>query len=256
MATDADVLSIRVHLAAMREQEIRRGYDVEVARAALNDALGLPLDTPHELTTALARACRLSRSPLAEQEESARAEPSRSAAGETGGLAGRNAVRDWPAPACCRRSRSARPSRPTGSASSPAAAPTGSPARPCAGTSSTASPTRRASRKPTRRSCGRGPSSGRSTPAVRLQVRRAYLDLKARRGAHRGGRGRRGRGRGEPAHRQEPLRERPDQRDRLLRSETALPRAEPRRLAAVHDQRLAAAALELAAGTLSADSRS
>jgi outer membrane protein TolC len=40
----------------------------------------------------------------------------------------------------------------------------------------------------------------------------------------------------------------------LLRSETALSDARLRRLAAVHDQRLAAASLELAAGTLSADS--
>ena len=54
MSTDADVLSIRVHLAGVREQQIRRGADLEVARAALNDALGLPLDTAHALTTALA----------------------------------------------------------------------------------------------------------------------------------------------------------------------------------------------------------
>lgn len=53
MSTDADVLSIQVHLAAMREQEIRRRSDVEVARAALNEALGLPLDTERSLTTAL-----------------------------------------------------------------------------------------------------------------------------------------------------------------------------------------------------------
>ena len=45
MSTDADVLSIRVHLAAVREQEIRRGYDVQVAMAALNEALGLDLNT-------------------------------------------------------------------------------------------------------------------------------------------------------------------------------------------------------------------
>jgi outer membrane protein TolC len=50
MATDADVLSIRVHRAAMAEQRIDRAADLEVAKAALNDALGLPLDTPHTLT--------------------------------------------------------------------------------------------------------------------------------------------------------------------------------------------------------------
>lgn len=55
MATDADVLSIRVHLASVREVQIRRQADADVARAALNDALGLPLDAPHTLTTALAQ---------------------------------------------------------------------------------------------------------------------------------------------------------------------------------------------------------
>jgi outer membrane protein TolC len=53
MATDADVLSIKVHLAAVEEQKIARGYDLEVAQSAVNEALGLPLDTRHELTTPL-----------------------------------------------------------------------------------------------------------------------------------------------------------------------------------------------------------
>ncbi len=53
MATDADVLAIRVHLSAMREQEIRRSYDLEIAAAALNEALGLPLDAKHDLATPL-----------------------------------------------------------------------------------------------------------------------------------------------------------------------------------------------------------
>jgi len=54
MATDADVLSIRVHLAAVREEQIRRWADLEVARAAMNDAIGWPLDSAHSLTTPLA----------------------------------------------------------------------------------------------------------------------------------------------------------------------------------------------------------
>ena len=54
MATDADVLSIRVHLAGVREEQIRREADLEVARAAMNDAIGLPLDSIHSLTTRLA----------------------------------------------------------------------------------------------------------------------------------------------------------------------------------------------------------
>jgi len=53
MSTDVDVLSIRVHLAAVTEQRIQRTADLDVARSALNDALGLPLDTRHTLTSSL-----------------------------------------------------------------------------------------------------------------------------------------------------------------------------------------------------------
>ena len=53
MSTDVDTLSIRAHLAAVREQQIRRQADVDVAQAALNDAIGLALDTPHTLTSPL-----------------------------------------------------------------------------------------------------------------------------------------------------------------------------------------------------------
>jgi outer membrane protein TolC len=53
MATDADVLSIRVHLAGVREEQIRRTANLDIARAALNDAVGLPLDAQHTLTTAM-----------------------------------------------------------------------------------------------------------------------------------------------------------------------------------------------------------
>ncbi|MFB3829403.1 MAG: TolC family protein [Bryobacteraceae bacterium] len=56
MSTDVDVLSIRVHLAAVREQEIKRQADLAVVRAALNDVLGLPLETEHRLTTPLSAA--------------------------------------------------------------------------------------------------------------------------------------------------------------------------------------------------------
>ena len=40
MSTDVDVLSIRVHLAAVTEQRIQRAADLDVAKSALNDALG------------------------------------------------------------------------------------------------------------------------------------------------------------------------------------------------------------------------
>ena len=45
VATDADVLRIEVYLARTREQRIRSGADVTIARARLNQALGEPLDT-------------------------------------------------------------------------------------------------------------------------------------------------------------------------------------------------------------------
>ena len=53
MSTDADVLSIRVHLASVKERQIRAAADLDVARAALNDALGRPLDTAYTLSTPL-----------------------------------------------------------------------------------------------------------------------------------------------------------------------------------------------------------
>ena len=56
LSTDVDVLSIRVHLAAVEEQRIQRSADLDVAQAALNDILGIPLDTPHDLTSPLTRA--------------------------------------------------------------------------------------------------------------------------------------------------------------------------------------------------------
>lgn len=56
MSTDVDVLSIHVHLAAVTEHQISRAADLDVARAALNDVLGQPLDTTYALTTALAPA--------------------------------------------------------------------------------------------------------------------------------------------------------------------------------------------------------
>ena len=56
MSTDVEVLSIRVHQAAMREQALDRRQDVRVARAALNEAMGVPLDKEYALTTPLAGA--------------------------------------------------------------------------------------------------------------------------------------------------------------------------------------------------------
>ena len=52
-STQADVLAVRVHLAAMQEERIRASNDVAVTRATLNDALGVSLDRTFELTTPL-----------------------------------------------------------------------------------------------------------------------------------------------------------------------------------------------------------
>jgi outer membrane protein TolC len=70
MATEADVLSIRVQLARVRGQQIRRTANLAIARAALNDALGQPLDTKYELTTPLTRSSA-PRVALAAYEEAA-----------------------------------------------------------------------------------------------------------------------------------------------------------------------------------------
>jgi outer membrane protein TolC len=57
-STQADVLAVRVHLAAMQEQRIRASNDLAVARATLNDALGVSLDRAFELTTPLESSAR------------------------------------------------------------------------------------------------------------------------------------------------------------------------------------------------------
>lgn len=51
VATDADVLSVQVHASSMSEYRTRAAADLRVAHAALNEALGLPLDDVHTLTT-------------------------------------------------------------------------------------------------------------------------------------------------------------------------------------------------------------
>jgi outer membrane protein TolC len=53
LTTESDVLSLRVHLAAMREQQIRHDAQVKIGIAELNEAMGAPLDSEFHLTTAL-----------------------------------------------------------------------------------------------------------------------------------------------------------------------------------------------------------
>lgn len=56
MATEADVLAVEVHIAGLKQRLIRATADAEVARAALNQAMGRPLDAPVKLTTPLTPA--------------------------------------------------------------------------------------------------------------------------------------------------------------------------------------------------------
>lgn len=49
LVTDADVLAVEVHRAAVQEAIIRARADVHIGMATLNRVMGMPLDTPHAL---------------------------------------------------------------------------------------------------------------------------------------------------------------------------------------------------------------
>jgi outer membrane protein len=252
MATDADLLAIRVHLAAMREQEIRRSYDAQIAQAALNEALGLPLDTPHELTTPLTVLAAVA-TPAAQEEESARQSRPETrqvrlsaTLAQTQSEAARAALlpqvsfrvafeadrqrfinrggANWFAGASLRWNLF------NGFAD-------------------------KARIEEASQAVIRAKAEQRQIDsAVSLQVRRAYLDLKAAQERIQVAEA-------AVAEAEEGLRIVKNRYENgltnvteLLRSETALLEASLRRLTAVHDQRLAGAALEMAAGTLSGES--
>jgi outer membrane protein TolC len=252
MSTDADVLSIRVHLAGVREQQIRRTADLDVARAALNDALGLGLDTAHTLTTGLT-PLELPQGLLADYE--------------------RNAASERP---------EARQMKLATSLAENQAASARSSLLPQVSVHAAFEADRQ-------RFYDRGGAnwlvsiglrwnlfngfsdkarieeSGfalrrseaeqeRAGSAIRLQVRRAFADLGA-------ADQRIEVARASVAEAEESLRITQNRYEAgmsnvtdLLRTETAVLEARTRRLAAIHDQRIAAAMLELAAGTLNADS--
>ena len=248
MSTDADVLSLRVHLAGVREEQIRRAADLDVSRAALNDALGLPLDTGHILTTPL-KAVSLPDGELADFEK--------------------NALSERP---------EARQMKLATSLAENQAATARSSLLPQVGVHAAFEADRQ-------RFYDRGGSNWlvsigvrwnlfngfgdkariaeskfalskseaeqeRTGSAIRLQVRRAYADLRsaAQRIEVAGA---------SVAEAEESLRITQNRYasgmsnvTELLRTETALLDARTRHLAAIHDQRIAAAMLEMAAGTL------
>src|ERR1022692_389718 len=252
MSTDVDVLSIKVHLAAVHEQQIRREADLDVARAALNDALGLPLDTSHSLTTALT-PLKLPEGPLADFEK--------------------NALSQRP---------EARQLKLRTSLAENQAATSRSSLLPQVGVHAAFEADRQRfydkgganwlvsiglrwnlfngfsdkarieeSRFALRRSEA---EQERASSAIRLQVRRAYADLCA-------AAQRIEVAKASVAEAEESLRITQNRYESgmsnvtdLLRTETAVIEARSRHLTAIHDQRVAAAMLELAAGTLTADS--
>jgi outer membrane protein TolC len=252
MSTDADVLSIRVHWASVREQQIRRQADLEVAVAALNESLGAPLEQTHELTTPLT-AVPAKTAPLADYEKgSLAARPELRQARLSTGLAQNEG-------AAARASLLPQVSARAGVEADRQSFVTRGGANWLASISlrwnlfngfadkarieEAACELKRARALETQASA-----------QVRLQVRRAYADLQS-------ATQRIDVAAAAVSMAEESLRITKNRYDSglsnvtdLLRTETALLEARTRRLAAIYDQRLAAVSLELAAGSLSAKS--
>ena len=251
-STDVDVLSIRVHLAGVREQFIRRSADLDVARAALNDALGEPLDAAYRLTTALTPAnvaagevADYEKSALADRPEARQAKLSASLA-ETQASDARSALLpDVVLHGAFEADRQDFYNR--GGANWLVSV--GVRWNLFNGFSD------KARIDETKSLEARSEAQQESTQsAVRLQVRRAYADLRAA--------GQRIEvEKASVAEAEESLRITQNRYQAgmnnvtdLLRTETAVLDARTRYLAAVHDQRIAAMLLEFAAGRLSPDS--
>jgi outer membrane protein len=252
MSTDADVLSIRVHVAAVEEQRIRRRADLEVARAALNDALGLPLDTAHALSTPLARvsmpdgaAAEYEAKAVANRPEARAAKLATSMAETRAGDARGALLPQVVAHAALEADRGRFYEK--GGANWLVSVGVrwnlfnGGSDRARIAESDFAVRRREAER-------------ARAESTIRLQVRRAYADLRS-------AEQRIETARAAAAEAEESLRITKNRYDAgmsnvtdLLRTESALLDARTRYVAAVHDQRVAATMLEAAAGTLTESS--
>ena len=252
LSTDVDVLSIRVHLAGVREQQIRRRADLDVARAALNDALGLPLDTAHTLTTSLAPLqipegllSDYEKNALSERPEARQGKLAISLAENQQATAHSNLLPQVAAHAVFEADRQDFYNR--GGANWLVSI--GVRWNLFNGFSDKAH--MEESKYARRRSEA---EQEHADSAIRLQVRRAYADLRA-------AEQRIEVTKASVTEAEESLRITQNRYETglntvtdLLRTETAVLDARTRQLAAIHDQRIAAAMLELAAGTLSADS--
>lgn len=252
LSTDADVLSIRVHLASVREQEIQRSADLDVAHAALNDTLGQPLETSYNLTTQLAPAkvagpilADYEKSAIADRPEARQAKLSSSLAETQASDARSGYLPDVVLHSAFEADRQNFYDR--GGANWLVSVGLrwnlfngfGDKAR----IEETKSQLRRSEAQ-----------QETADSTIRLQVRRAYADLRA-------AQQRIDVAQAAVAEAEESLRITQNRYEAginnvtdLLRTETAVLDARTRYLAAVHDQRIAATMLELASGRLSADS--
>ena len=252
MATDADVLSIRVHLAGVREEQIQRSADLDIARAALNDALGLPLDAEHMLITALSpltlpptSLTAYEQSGATERPEALQLKAVKELAAANLADARGNLLPQVDLHGAFEADRQRFYDR--GGANWLVSIGLrwnlfnglGDKAR------------TEESQAAVRRSAA---EQERTDSAIRLQVRRAWAELRA-------AQQRIDTAKAAEAEAQESLRIAQNRYEAglstvtdLLRVETALLETRTRSLAAVHDERIAAAMLELAAGTLTADS--
>ena len=251
-STQADVLAVRVHLAAMRDRQIRTSNELAVARAALNDALGVSLDRTFELTTPLESDAAAPEATLEQyrrlaaenRPEMRRAELSQRLAQTQQQIAG---SAYWPQVVFQGIVEADRQNFYSKGGANWFTAVTvrwnlwnGGEAKARVEQARFAASRAEALRK-------------RADSAIELEVRKAYLDLKA--AAQRVEVASAAAAEAEEAHRIVQNRHQAGLTTitELLRSETALAAARTRRMAAIYDQRVAAAALEHAAGTLAAD---
>jgi len=252
-STQADVLAVRVHLAAMREQQIQASNDVAVARAGLNDALGISLDRTFELTTPLESSAgapegtlqEYSRLAVETRPETRQAELAQSLARTQQQIAG---IAYWPQVTFQGIVEADTQNLFSKGGANWLTAVTlrwnvcnGGETRARVEQARFAESRAEALRK-------------RADSAIHLEVRTAYLNLRA--AAQRVEVASAAVAEAEEAHRIIQNRHQAGlvTVTELLRSEVAWAAVRTRRLAAVYDHRIAAAALEYAAGTLAADS--